>query len=143
MKTRLRMLRVGDRGCAWTARICHVKGEVDCHRSIRLRVWGAGKNSRALQVDLVSKFWPGPWGACATDNAYPTSKDVREVVDYALEHGWEPDAVGGTFSLTESEHAMAFELTDFLITDRMRDPDAPDPSARVIHAYEQRGGSAA
>jgi hypothetical protein len=37
---------------------------------------------------------------------------------------------------------MAFELTDFLITDRMRDPDAPDPSARVIHAYEQQSGSA-
>lgn len=119
-----------------------MKGEVDCHRSIRLRVWGAGKNSRALQVDLVSKYWPAPWGPCATDDSHPTSRDVREVVEYALDHGWEPDAVGGTFLLTESEHAAAFELTDFLITDRMRNPEAPDPSARVIHAYEQRSGSA-
>jgi hypothetical protein len=140
MRTRLRMLRIGDRGYTWTARLCHVKGEADCHRGVRLRVWGAGKNSQMLQVDLVSKPWSAPWG-CATDNSYPTSKDVREVVDYALEHGWEPDAVGGTFLLTESEHATAFELTDFLITDRIRNPDAPDPSARVIHAHEQRSSS--
>ena len=61
MKTRLRKLHVGDRVCAWTAQIRHLPGSADCHRGIRLRVWGAGKNSRLLQVDLLSKTWPGPW----------------------------------------------------------------------------------
>lgn len=107
-------------------------GEVDCYRGIRLRVWGAGKNGRALQADLLSKTPPGPWGACATDAAYPTSGDVRAVVLYGLAHGWEPDAVGGTFLLTEAEHAGDFELADFLITDRLRDQDAADPAARVL-----------
>lgn len=118
MRTRLRALRVGDRGCTWTANIDHLPKDGDCHRCIRLRVWGAGKNSRALQVDLLSTTPPGPWGRCATDTAYPTSRDVRVVIDYALTHGWEPDEVGGTFLLTESEHAADFELPGFLITDR-------------------------
>lgn len=94
-------------------------------------MWGAGKNSQVLRVDLLSKSQLGPWGACATDNTYPTPRDVREVVAYALDHGWDPEAAGGPFSLTESEHGATFELTDFLITDRLRNPDAPDPSARV------------
>lgn len=132
VKTRLRVLRVGNRRCAWTAAIGHVQGDSDCHRVIRLRVWGSGKNGRVLQVDLLSKTPSGPWGACATDGAYPTSRDARAVVEYALAHGWEADEVGGRFLLTENEHAAAFELADFLITDRVRDPDAPDPSARVL-----------
>ncbi|WP_207945942.1 hypothetical protein [Actinomadura sp. 7K534] len=76
-----------------------------------------------------------PWG-CATDNAYPTPKDVRSVIDYALMHGWDPDLVGGTFFLRESEHASGFELDDFLLTDRLRDEGAPDPTARVFRAAE-------
>lgn len=132
MKTRLRVLRVGNRRCAWTAAIGHVQGDSDCHRVIRLRVWGSGKNGRVLQVDLLSKTPSGPWGACATDGAHPTSRDVRAVVEYALAHGWEADEAGGMFLLTENEHAAAFELADFLITDRVRDPAAPDPSARVL-----------
>jgi hypothetical protein len=71
-----------------------------------------------------------PWG-CATDCTYPTPKDVRSVIDYALMHGWDPDLIGGTFFLSESEHASAFELTDFLLTDRLQDKGAPDPTARV------------
>lgn len=71
-----------------------------------------GKNGQVLQADLLSKTWPGPWGACAADWAYPTPKDVRELIDYALRHGWEPDAIGGSFSLTEREHGAAFELTN-------------------------------
>jgi hypothetical protein len=136
MKTRLRKLYVGGRSCTWSARVCHLQGEADCHRGIRLRVWGAGKNSRVLQVDLLSKTWPAPWGVCATDGAYPTSKDVRAVIDYALRHGWEPDAIGGRFLLTEGEHGEAFELDAFLLTDRLLNPDAPDPSARVLALHQ-------
>ncbi|GAA0953586.1 hypothetical protein GCM10009554_58150 [Kribbella koreensis] len=137
MKTRLRTLRIGARRCAWTARITHAAGEHDCHRAIRLRVWGNGTNSRTLQVDLLSTTPPGPWGACATDTAYPTSGDVRAIVDYALVNGWETDEVGGTFVLTEHEHAAAFELPDFLITDRLNNPSAPDPTERVRAAGER------
>jgi hypothetical protein len=71
-----------------------------------------------LQVDLLSRTPPGPWGACATDGAYPTGEDVRAVVEYALGHGWEADAVGGRFVLTERGHGEAFELDGFLLTDQ-------------------------
>lgn len=93
-------------------------------------MWGAGKNSRVLQADLLSKAVL-PWG-CATDSSYPTPKDVRNVIDYALAHGWNPDLSAGTYFLTEADHASTFELTDFLLTDRLRDKEAPDPTTRVL-----------
>jgi hypothetical protein len=138
VRVRLRKLHVGGRDFVWKAQICHVSGEADCHRCIRLRIWGAGKNCRALHADLLSKGWGSPWGACATDGAYPASGDVRRVIGYALAHGWDPDLVGGTFVLSESEYASRFELADFLLTDRLRDPEAPDPTARVVQAFERR-----
>ena len=122
----------------WAAQICHVPGDGDCHRCIRVRIWGAGKNSHALQADLLSKSWGLPWEACATDGAYPASGDVRSIIDYALAHGWAPDLVGGTFVLSEREHASQFELAGFLLTDRLHDPEAPDPTARVAQAYQHR-----
>jgi len=136
VRSRLRKLRVAGREFGWRTQIRCVRGEGDCHRGIRLRVWGSGKNSRALQVDLVSKNWPAPWGACATDGAYPSRHDVLAVIGYALEHGWNTDDRGGTFTLTEREHSSTLELADFLVTDRLRVPDAPDPTARVIRAHE-------
>jgi hypothetical protein len=72
------------------------------------------------------------------DGAYPALGDVRRVIGYALAHGWDPDLVGGTFVLSESEYASRFELADFLLTDRLRDPEAPDPTARVVQAFERR-----
>lgn len=141
MGTRLRKLRITGAEFVWTAQILYVHGERDCHRCIRLRVWGAGKNSRALQVDLLSKTWGTPWSPCTVDNAYPEPRDVRAVVEYALAHGWDPQVVGGTFFLSEREHSL--ELDDFLCTDRLRDPTAPDPTERVIHSYERESDAAA
>jgi hypothetical protein len=81
-------------------------------------MWGAGKNGRALQVDLLSKASPGPWGdASASDCAYPVREDVAALIAYSLERGWAPDARGGTFVLTGSEHASLVILPDFVITD--------------------------
>ncbi|WP_207709933.1 hypothetical protein [Actinomadura macrotermitis] len=57
------------------------------------------------------------------------------MIEHGLAHGWEPDAVGGTFVLTEREHAAAWELAGFLLTDRLRDGAAPDPTSRVIAAF--------
>ena len=71
MRTRLRQVRIGARVFAWRAEIHCVQGSGDCHRCICVRVWGAGKTSQARQVDLLSVTWPAPWGACATDGAYP------------------------------------------------------------------------
>ncbi|MFE9654440.1 integrase [Micromonospora sp. NPDC006431] len=99
---------------------------------------GAGKTSQALQADLLSVAWPAPWGACATDGAYPTSADVRAVVSYALEHGWQPERRGGTFVLSEHEHAATFALPDFLLTDGLRTPECADPTLRVVRAHERR-----
>jgi hypothetical protein len=137
VRVRLRKLYAGGREFVWMGRIYHVAGERDCHRCIRLRVWGAGKNSRVLQADLLSKAVL-PWG-CATDCTYPTPKDVRRVINYALTHGWDPGLVGGAFFLSENEHASEFELADFLLTDRLRDDGAPDPTVRVFRAFDERG----
>lgn len=137
MRMRLRELHAGGRTFVWRAEIFPVSGEGDCHRCIRVRVWGAGKNSQVLQADLLSKSWGTPWSACATDGAYPSVRDVRAIVDYALVHGWEPDHVGGKFLLTEKKHAGMFELADFLLTDRLGDSGAPDPTVRVVHAFTQ------
>ncbi len=135
VRARLRTLYAGGRELVWIAETNHVRGDRDCHRCIRLRVWGAGKNSQKLLVDLLSKSVL-PWG-CATDCVYPTPKDVRRVVDYALTHGWDPSLVGGTYFLSEREHAE-FELEDFLLTDRLRDCRAPDPDERVLRAFHER-----
>lgn len=138
VRTRLRQIQIGVRTFVWCADIRHVQGSGDCHRCIRLRVWSAGKTSQALQADLLSVAWPAAWGACATDGAYPTPVDVRAVISHALEHGWQPERRGGTFVLSEHEHAAGFALPDFLLTDRLRTPDSADPTVRVIRAYELR-----
>lgn len=136
MRTRLRHLRGGARTFVWRAVIDHVQGSGDCRRCIRVRVWGAGKISQALQADLLSVAWPAPWGACATDGAYPAPADVRAIISYALEIGWQPEARGGTFVLSEHEHAARFSLPGFLLTDRLHGQEGADPTARVIRAYE-------
>ena len=134
MRTRLRQLRIGARTFVWRAEIRHVQGSGDCHRCFRLRAWGAGKTSQALQADLLSVSWPMPWAACATDDAYPTPADVRAVIIYALKHGWQPEKRGGTFVLSEQE--TGFALPDFLLTDRLRTPESADPTAEAIRAYQ-------
>jgi hypothetical protein len=138
MRTRLRELHASGRAFTWTASIRCVPGSGDCHRCIRVRVQGAGKNSRPLQADLLSTAWPAPWGACASDDAYPTAADVRAVIGCGLARGWDPDARGGTFLLAESSQAPEPELTGFLVTDRLQDPGAPDPTGRVIRASERQ-----
>ncbi|ROO88635.1 hypothetical protein EDD29_6309 [Actinocorallia herbida] len=137
MKTRLRRLRVGERDHLWTVGIGHVPGPSDCHRCLRLRVWGGGKNSRPLAVDLLSVTGPSPWSACATDNGYPTTRDVRAVIERGLALGWPVDDRGGAFLL--SEHDLPdWDLPGFVVTDRLRDPGAADPTLRVAAAYARR-----
>ncbi|MEV4713954.1 integrase [Micromonospora sp. NPDC049374] len=139
MRIRLRHLRVAAQTFVWRAEINHVQGSGDCHRCIRVRAWGAGKTSQALQADLLSVAWPAPWGACATDGAYPTSADMRAIISYALKIGWQPEVQGGWFLLSEREHAAQFSLPGFLLTDRFRTPEGgADPTARVIRTYEAR-----
>jgi len=116
--------------------IGHVQGSGDCHRCSRVRVWGAGKTSQAIQADLLSVAWPTPGGACTTDGAYPARADVRAIIGYALEVGWQPEARGGTFVLSEHEHAAQFSLPGFLLTDRLRASEGADPTARVIRSHE-------
>ncbi|WP_199536809.1 hypothetical protein [Spongiactinospora gelatinilytica] len=91
--------------------------------------WG-GKNGRVLQV--LSRSGRSPWGFCTTDVVHPLPGDVRAIVARALAVGWDPAARGGTFVLSEREHAAGWELPDFLVTARQRDPEAPDPTRRVL-----------
>ncbi|GIE34677.1 hypothetical protein Ait01nite_077220 [Actinoplanes italicus] len=140
-RVRLRRLHVDGVDFTWWAEIGHVRGGSDCHRCIRVRVWGGGKNGRSLQADLLSRTWPSPWSVCATDGAYPVPSDIRALIRYGLQLGWNPTLRGGTFFLSERHQpdfsSPDFSLPDFLLTDRLTDPAAPDPTARVIHAYEQ------
>ncbi|MFI6869462.1 hypothetical protein [Nocardia sp. NPDC050406] len=134
MRTRLRKLHAEGRTFVWRAKIGTVRGDgVDTHRCIDVRVWGAGKNSRALVVDLLSKSMGVGWTPADTDGAYPDASDIRKLITRGLELGWEVDARGGAFRLTES---CGLDLPAFLITDRPQRPDAPDPTARVIQANE-------
>ena len=75
---------------------------------------------------------------CAMDWAFPASGEIRAIVDYALANGWHPGG-RGTWALTEAEHGDRFELPAFLLTDRMVDETAPDPTLRVVRAYEKSG----
>lgn len=134
MRNRLRTLRARAHSYTWRATIGSVRGDgVDLHRCVRVRVWGAGRNSLALEADLLSKATSVGWTPADTDGSYPSAADVRRLVEHALAAGWDPGALGGTFRLTE-EHGL--ELPGFLITDRVRDPGAPDPTERVIRAAE-------
>ncbi|MFC7550645.1 integrase [Plantactinospora sp. GCM10030261] len=126
MRSRLRRLHVDGRAYIWSARVGHVVGPDGlCHRCVRLRVWGAGRNGRALQVDLLSEAPPGPWGdPCATDGCFPEAADVRTVIEYGLRHGWQPDQLGGTHLLTADPPGEALTLPHFVATDLLRAADA-------------------
>jgi hypothetical protein len=137
VRSRIRTLHLGEQIFTWKAEIGHIRGSTDCHRCIRVRAWADGKASQALQVDLLSTYWPAPWGPCATDNAYPTSADIRAIVVYALAHGWEPARRGGTWQLTERD-AQDLELPDFLVTEGRLLPTVADPTARVVAEYQRR-----
>lgn len=136
MRTRLRRLRVDGRTYVWRAEIRHVQGSGDCHRCIRVRAWGSGKTGLALQADLLSVSWPSPWGACATDDAYPTPADVRALITYALAEGWRPEVLGGTYVLSERQHGARFALPRFVLTDRLHAAEGEDPTHRVAQALE-------
>ncbi|MBF6341810.1 hypothetical protein IU450_38915 [Nocardia abscessus] len=139
MRTRLRRLRAEGRTFVWRAEIGFVHGDgVDVHRCINVRVWGDGKNSRPLVADLLSKSKSVGWTPAATDGAYPDASDIRTLINRGLELGWQVEARGGSFLLTENSD---LELAGFLITDRPRRPDAPDPTARVMQADESQANT--
>ncbi|WP_410583177.1 hypothetical protein [Amycolatopsis sp. lyj-108] len=141
MRRRLRALRVGERDFTWRARIGAVPGDTgSLHRCINVRIWGDGKNSRALEADLLSKDMGVGWAPVETDGSYPGAVDIRRLIEHALTVGWEPDVRGGTFLLTE-EHGL--ELPGFLVTDRVRDPNAADPASRVVQAQVPVGQAGA
>lgn len=85
MRVRLRRLHADGRAYTWRAEIRRVSEP----REVRVRVWGAGKNSQALEVDLRS----------ADDFMYPEPAAVRTLIHTALTSGWDPSTKGGTFTL--------------------------------------------
>ena len=88
MRERLRRLHVEGREYTWRAEIRRVPGP----REVRLRVWGAGKNGQALQVDLNPADPADEW-------LYPTATDVCALIRTGLAQGWQPTLRGGTFTL--------------------------------------------
>ncbi|GAB2864580.1 hypothetical protein GCM10022221_75870 [Actinocorallia aurea] len=73
----------------------------------------------------------------AADTSFPTSRDVRAIVERGLASGWTPISHGPPFFLSEHD-APPWNLPGFLLTDRLRDPDAPDPTPRVTAAHPRR-----
>jgi hypothetical protein len=106
MRQRLRVLRIGAAGFKWTAELCPP-------RCARVRVWGGGKNGRMLRVDLASSGDPGLWGD-DPDAAYPTPRIVRALIEHALDHGWDPAAIGGRH---EIRGGAELEIPGFCVTD--------------------------
>jgi hypothetical protein len=116
VRTRLRSLYQHGRSWTWTVTIGEVTDDHFRRRSIRLRIWGAGKNSRAAQVDLISTTpTSGRAEPADDDSAYPSAEHVRLVIDHALESGWNPDATGGTFLIPDTGRAGHLELIGFRI----------------------------
>jgi hypothetical protein len=114
MRSRLRRLHIDDREFTWKADIRAVRGpDGRHHRCIRVRVWGAGRNGRALQADLVERPLPA---AGEETYPYPSAENVRALIGYGIRAGWMPDAVGGTFCVTSAaELALpGFGVTDLL-----------------------------
>ena len=83
------------------------------HRCIRIRIWGGGKTSSVLQVDVTERPQPAPAGE---SYPYPAAADVRALIDHGLRAGWVPQQRGGTFQITSGADVTlpGFVLTDLL-----------------------------
>jgi hypothetical protein len=96
MRDRLRKLHFEGREFTWAADIrAATGGDGRQHRYIRVRIWGAGKNSCVLQADMTEL--PIPTTPDETTYAYPSAAIVRRLVAWGLAGGWLPDKVGGVF----------------------------------------------
>ncbi len=84
---------------------------------MRVRVWGGGKNGCVLGADLESAS-PGPWGG-VPDSSYPAPGAVRAIIDYGLQHGWDPAAAGGCHQL---ESGAELEIPGFRVIDQLSSP---------------------
>ena len=101
MRERLRKLHVDGREFAWKAEIRSAPGtDGRRQRYIRVRVWGAGKNSCVLQADMTEL--PVPETSEETTYAYPSAAIVRRLVSWGLEAGWTPEKVGGVFRVSSA-----------------------------------------
>lgn len=114
MRVRLRKLHVDGQEFTWRADIRSAAAGPDGrrHRCIRVRAWGAGKNGRALQVDLAQR--PRPVDDEDETYPFPHADDIRTLVKYALSKGWQPTALGGTFLITATAELT---LSDLAVTD--------------------------
>jgi hypothetical protein len=67
MKSRLRKLHIDGQEYTWKADVRAAPGtDGRRHRCIRIRVWGDGKTSCALQADVIENFRQGQ-----TEESYP------------------------------------------------------------------------
>lgn len=109
MKVRLRTLRIGAREFKWTA-------QLGGPRNVRVRVWGSGKNGCMLRTDLEATSDCGSWFD-DPDAAYPTPSIVRVIIDYALDHSWDPAVIGGRHILGTDEEV---EIPGFRVAKNLK-----------------------
>ncbi|HEY0754722.1 MAG TPA: hypothetical protein VGD98_12225 [Ktedonobacteraceae bacterium] len=120
MKKKLRKIVVEGMPFWWTADWFY---HPDQSRILRVCIWGGGKSSQALFVNLTSKWIDYPVSC-----TYPMPRDIHAVIAYALEHGWKPSARGKEYWLKEEDEQL--ELEELLLTDAGRLSQAPGPLAR-------------
>jgi hypothetical protein len=70
----------------------------------------------AADPDLASAGDAGLPRGDAPDIAYPTPGVVRAIIEYALDHGWDPASVGGRHDI---ETDGGLEIPGFHVTDRL------------------------
>jgi hypothetical protein len=120
VKSRLRKLHIDGWEYTWKADVRAAPGpDGRRHRCIRIRVWGGGKTSCALQADVIENF---RLGQTEESYPYPAAADVGVLIDYGLRAGWVPAAPGGTFQITSEADVTlpGFVLTDVLWTAEQR-----------------------
>lgn len=114
-KTPLRKISVNGRTFQWKADWVYFVGR----RTVRLRVWGGDKTSQVLHANLVATFH-GFQAAVdrgeiqlpthVEDTTYIRPHEVCTLIEYALSHGWNPQASGKPYCLTSADTAPSADL---------------------------------
>jgi hypothetical protein len=114
VRSRLRKLHIDGREYVWKADVRAAPGPDGRRcRCIRIRIWGGGKTSCALQADVTERSRPAQ---AEESYPYPTASDVHALIDHGLRTGWDPATRGGTFQVTSGADVTlpGFVLTDLL-----------------------------
>jgi hypothetical protein len=114
-RVKLRTITINGVPFHWIADWSYAEGV----RIVRLRVWGGDKTRQTLHAHLVATFHglreavargDGRLPTTIVDTSYIAPREVRTLIEYGLAHGWDPQASGKPFCLTEADPSPSGEL---------------------------------